>query len=461
MIPWGNRDIVCGSRPVWYPHCVLARVVVSLEILVLVGWLCGCSVHADPSNTTFACDAEHPCPEGYVCSGTGFCTQPDSRCGLTDALADTFDDGWRGEEWWASVEEGGAVLAEEGGQAVARPAAGSNEPSIAYYQSVEWFVWDGSRVYVEVVESVHQVAGTRAFLALAFDNNVIISMEQEGDQLFFRRTSEGNTVTLGSVHYDPAAHRWWQLRAPEGQTVWETSSDGRQWVARFEEARPQSLKKARIRFGASAEPGIADPGAARFDNLNGGVALGHTCKVEQIEDDFEGGGNDGWRRSYEQGGASRRTADGVARVTLPEGVVSEAAYMSSTAYTLVGSGVSIEIVEVPEPQAGLSVWFRGVGRGGHYIGIRLEQDTLFMEQSVAGQVTVLATVRYSPEEHVFWGLGERNGKVFVSTSPDRQQWRTHATVEPLFDVSAVAVAFGATATAAPATTAVATFDNVR
>lgn len=431
--------------------------------LALAGVLAlgSCAVEMDVGDTNLACDAAHACPPDFVCLAAGFCVRPDWRCGMVNVLADDFEDGWPTWQWLASAAENGASLTEEGGHAVLAPAAGGTQPSWAWYESSEWYVWYGSRVFIEVPQSVNAIAGARAFLTLVFDGDDTISIAQEADQLYFKRHTAGVDATLGSVHYDPALHRWWQLRSADDRTHWETSPDALDWTARFDEPQLARPSLARVRFGVAADADVPDPGAAHFDNLNGGVALGHTCRAQDLDEDFEGSGTDGWRRSYEEGGASRGFFDGTAAVTLSDVEASTAAYLSSSAYSLVDNGLSIQVLEVPAATAGVSTWLQAVARSGDYIGIRLERDTLYFEQCLGGDVAVMGTVLHDPQEHRYWGLGHRNGEVHWSTSPDRQSWTTEVSAAEPFPLDTLTVAFGATATVPPTGSPVARFDDVR
>ena len=439
-----------------YPADVRCALPFALAGLVALG---SCSVETRTDGTNFGCDARHACPPNYVCTGAGFCVRPDWRCGMVNVLYDDFEDGVVSWAWEASVAQDGATLAEEGGHAVLTPAADSASPSTAYYESIEWYAWQDSQVFIEVPQSVG-VAGSRAFLALVFDGDDTISIVQEADQLFFRWQTGGAETTLGSIQYDPALHRWWQLRSANGQTRWETSPDALDWTTRQEmQLQPPSL--ARTRFGASADAGVSDPGAAHFDNLNGGVALGHTCRAQDIDEDFEGGGKDGWRRSYDQGGASHDLADGAAVVTLSDTDASESAFVTSEAYTLVDNGVSIQVTDVPAATAGVSTWLRAVARDGNaFLGIRLEEDTLYFEQSPGGTTAIMGSVLYDPQQHRYWGIGDRGGEVHWSTSPDGQDWTTQVTAAEPFRLDALAIEFGATGDVAPSGSTVARFDDV-
>jgi hypothetical protein len=420
-----------------------------------------CSVATNLDGTNFACDDQHACPPDYICVGGGYCARPDWRCGKVNVVADDFEDGWPTWVWLGWSADNGASVTEEGGQAVLQPAAGGSAPSAAYYETVEWYDWADSRLFVEVPQSVNPVAGARAFLTLVFDDDETISIEQEADQLYFKRRSGGTDVTLGSVHYDPVQHRWWQLRSEYGQTHWDTSPDAFDWTSRFDQTQTQPPSLALIRFGAGADADVADPGAARFDNLNGGVTLGHTCRAQDLDEDFEGSGTDGWRRSFAEGGASADRADGAAVVTLVEGDASAAGFISSEAYTLVNNGLSIQVLEVPAPTAGVSTWLRLMARNNEFLGVRLEQDTLSFEEGVGGVVAVMGTVLHDPEAHRYWAISARNGQVIWSTSPDGQSWTSEVTSGEPFPLDTLAVSFGATATAPPGGSTVARFDDVR
>jgi hypothetical protein len=420
-----------------------------------------CSVKIDTGGTNLACDAAHACPPEFVCVAAGYCARPDWQCGKVNVLADDFEDGGPGWQWSASFADNGALVREEGGHALTAPAGDAALPSVAYYESSEWYSWNDSRVYIEVPQSLNGGIGARAFLTLVFDGDDTISIEQEKDQLYFKRHTAGVDTTLGSVHYDPGAHRWWQLRSSGDHTLWETSPDAFDWTTRFDESqlRPSSL--ARTRFGAAADANVPDPGVAHFDNLNGGVALGHACRAQDLDEDFEGSGTDGWRRSSEEPGATHEILNGTAVVTLSDTDASSAGFASSSAYSLVDNGISIHVLDVPTATAGVSTWLRAVDRTGDYLGIRLEQDTLYFEQSLGGAVAVMGTVLLDPEEHRFWGIADRNGEVRWSTSADRQDWVTEATAAQAFPLETLTIEFGATATVAPTGSTVARFDDVR
>jgi hypothetical protein len=117
-------------------------------------------------------------------------------------------------------------------------------------------------VMIEVAQVLPAASGYTAFLAEQDGLSIGVS----DDKLSVGQASE----VLNSVHYDPAAMRWWRMRPDRERTppmfVAEFSPDGFSWTKLGESTDVPTL--IRIKIDVGTQDVEADPGVAEIDNLN-------------------------------------------------------------------------------------------------------------------------------------------------------------------------------------------------
>lgn len=73
----------------------------------------------------------------------------------------------------------------------------------------------------------------------------------DSGRLFFQaKGSDGKTVTLNAVPYDPNVHVWWKIKGDSvgGRVTFQTSSDGYSWITQARATRPPRLAMADMRL---------------------------------------------------------------------------------------------------------------------------------------------------------------------------------------------------------------------
>jgi len=263
--------------------------------LVAGAALAACAVEGDYTGTRFTCSAQDPsCPSGFTCR-SDVCTPDDQRgdaapgddasadaavsdavasdaaspCTDTPPLADDFNDGQVGSQW-VKYQSGMAIVVEAGGELIARPPSGQGGNRSAGYRSAAAIDVRGKRSFVRVPVMVGVTTTARAYFRIGTSSDAVAFEQTQGD-LRLVVDAAGVSNPVATVDYDPAAHRWWQLREADGTVTWETSSDGATWTPRATAPTPSGLATATFDLGAGTTTAVATPGEAHFDDLDTGV----------------------------------------------------------------------------------------------------------------------------------------------------------------------------------------------
>jgi hypothetical protein len=195
-----------------------------------------------------------------------------STCaGTTHLITDNFDDNtFDASVWGNSYEDSSSRHVEANGRLEIRIGANDADDWAGYGTSTV-FQLEDDRVFVEVPIVNSQPGHTILLLWTSLAKTDGPSIEHEGTRLIFRRRVSDTINDLGSIPYDAAMHRWWQIRERNGTTFWETSPDAQAWTMQYQEPTPGATTAIiTIAAGSSASNPVAD--LAVFDNLNGGGA---------------------------------------------------------------------------------------------------------------------------------------------------------------------------------------------
>lgn len=127
-------------------------------------------------------------------------------------------------------------------------------------------------VFFDNVEVVtHRDEGDDAPLAILragdIDGSNYLFVGQQTGELFVGERIPGDANVLDVTTYDPAAHRFWQLREQDGTTYFETSADGASWTTHSTLPTPASNSGAFVDLTANANEVSSDPGQLRMDNV--------------------------------------------------------------------------------------------------------------------------------------------------------------------------------------------------
>jgi hypothetical protein len=191
--------------------------------------------------------------------------------GTTHTVTENFDDNMRNVALWGNAYmDTLTAYAETGGRLVINLGV-SSANDWAGYISTTGYQLANDRAFVEVPQVSSPGTNTvfLLFASLAFNDGP--SIESEGNRLEFRRRVGGAIMDRADVIYNSTAHRWWQIRESNGTTYWELSPDGTTWTTAYQEPSASNTT-AFITLVAGTNSAIPSPGAAIFDNLNGGGA---------------------------------------------------------------------------------------------------------------------------------------------------------------------------------------------
>jgi len=191
--------------------------------------------------------------------------------GTTHTITDNFDDNMRDAVLWGGAyADSVTTYAETGGHVLITLGANVAD-NWAGYQTTNGYQLADDRVFVEVPQVGASGTNTILLLWTSLARTDGPSIEWEASKLFFRRRINDQIFDRANITYDAVMHRWWQIRERAGTMYWETSPDGVNWTVRYMEATP-SITTAYITFAAGTNSANASPGAAIFDNFNGGGA---------------------------------------------------------------------------------------------------------------------------------------------------------------------------------------------
>lgn len=204
-------------------------------------------------------DATLDAPGGTACRGTAH------------LLTENFDDGVVDTTRWSPYADAGTSYDETGGSLEIKPAVG-NPSKWAGYDSAQRYDLRDDRIFVEVLQVPSAASGAESLLGAYVSANDYVSLEFNLGNLIAARTIGNNWVQLAAAPYNPALHRYWQLRARGDELSWETSADGTTWSLLHAEAPGLDLSSVSLVVSAGSEAAVPTPELARFDNFNGGGA---------------------------------------------------------------------------------------------------------------------------------------------------------------------------------------------
>jgi len=195
-------------------------------------------------------------------SGAGGAGGTGTRCAL---VVDDFDDGVLAQPPWTVSGIGSVVEAQQVLQLA--PPASSNG-----YAIVETPLFDltGCAIVVQLVEPLPAApdrattfkalgAGTSTWLRIGVsDGKIRFSIEVDGT----------NQDTTPDIPFDPATDVWLRIREDAGTVYFDTSGDGLSWTERLSGSTPPFVTSVTLQLQAVAYQSVAQPGVARFDNVN-------------------------------------------------------------------------------------------------------------------------------------------------------------------------------------------------
>ena len=373
--------------------------------------------------------------------GGGY-TLPQAECGRPSALTDDFEDPATAPLWTASTPPGTSAV-EAGGHLVLTPASSSAGPLEVQYRSRPAVHLDEDLIRVQVPVSLNTATEAYAFLAAELDAQRRIVIEQRGDNLLLGLSTGGGSPSATSITYDPAQHRWWQIREAQGELHWETSPDGKAWATRRTVPTPDFVSTLHVVLGAGTSASIADPGAVHFDHFNRVRPPAAWCPAASFSDDFEDGVFDiRWSASTTAGACVGNEQGGAAHF-LMHGDTCECAFRTSTAFDLTGSSVTIEVPPITNFHPPMSVFLAAEDDRGNRLELGFKGSNMFEAgaSSASGGSLFMGASSYVQDE-VFWRIREAGGTVTFEASADGTTWASKGAVDPPFPVTGMRVSFG-------------------
>jgi hypothetical protein len=188
-------------------------------------------------------------------------------------LVDDFADGARAT-FWNLIQGTGTTAAESNNHLVLTLAAdNASERNVGYSYNAYTTApleFRNSHIYIGVPQ-VPSLGGNLHFWVQTSDDAQGIAMTREptGELGFRRRSNGGTSELLGSLTYDPEAHRFWRLRHSGSTFFWDTSPDGTTWTNRHSNTHPTwDGSAAGPEIVAFNEPLALTPGVARISGVN-------------------------------------------------------------------------------------------------------------------------------------------------------------------------------------------------
>ena len=370
---------------------------------------------------------------------------PMLHCAGTHLLQDDFNVATLDPHWSVTSTSGGAmVVVVPGDLTMPMPA---NQAAAAFGQVMSRRRHDllDNRLRFEVVETLAASGGSTLTGAGAYlDSNHWLRFQAIGGKLTFSQRVAGTTTELGSVDLDLVSQRYWQLREGAGTVFWETSPDGVNFSvqAQASVASLFALDHVRIEMVAQTKGGEAAPGTARFASVNDGLPTeGGWCPAASLVDDFDDSVMGVlWARSYVSSGGTKVEADGVVTLTLVPNAVSQAAYVSGTAYDLSESSFTVEAVQTTNAAPSVQTYLRAENNADNGVTIAVMDGNLYFRIEQSGVLSVVDSLPYNSKAHRWWRARGSAGAVHWDTSPDGLVWTEQAmTPAATVDLTAVDV----------------------
>jgi hypothetical protein len=451
--------------------------------LVVVALLCltGC-FDARPPDGVIAC-GEAGCPPGLQCAADGFCWSsppgldggepdapiaadggidashdggPTGACSSVSMLADDFEDGTFGDQWGRSYGSGTSRL-EQDGMAVF-PVEGQTWS--AYASTYDYDLTGGS-VTVRVVDvgvgpDIYTFMGVRN--KVAGDDPVARVIHFEG-QVYAETRIDGVSDRYGpALTYDPDQHRYWRIREADGLLHWEVSPDGSTWTELASREPWFDVTHVQADLGVGTDSSSPPATTARFDDFNGGVAIGEACATSTVVDDFaDPDVTSAQFNEWTSGACAGTVAAGGANVALAGTGAGECMWVTRRGLDLRGDHVT---VEVEQAASGADEYtYLGIQSvDGGWAHVLTYDGMLYVSTVVDGVTDDLVAVPYAPNLQRYWRLRVTGGRLYGEVSAGGLNWVSTDMGTP-FPLDDLRVYIGAGVDLATGTAAAARFDD--
>lgn len=313
------------------------------------------------------------------------------------------------------------------------------EVALAGVQSNYYFDLRGDGVFVEVGRVVDASTPAQQALRLARSPDERIEMRLQSGDLFAVVVSAGSLRTFSPRPFDPAAHRYWQLRESGGRVLFQVSANARSWDTLADVEAPKFVARARLSLVVGTNRPEAGVTRGSFRRLNGAQPKGGWCSASLLRDDFgDRSAAPHWLRNFAAQSCRLEEDSGGLYVVLGK-EQGHCAYVSAAPVDLRDSALSIEVEPHILPYMPAIAIFRATDGRGSSLDFDVTFDRLSMRIASEEVSITAATIEYDPAWHRYWRLRERTAVIYFDTSPEGKTWFTHAAVPAPFAVDALEV----------------------
>ena len=361
---------------------------------------------------------------------------PALDCGKIDILNDDFESPldwrWTGDTFAVSVAGGELLVPQPDGEET-------------YFQidSSASFDLRGRTMVLEL--SVPPGPGQSLWWDIARDHeNYLEFYIDEAGVLNYGYEINNAFVTFDSEQFNASLHRFMRFREANGEGYYDTSPDGAEWTERATFSIDSVWDPAftAVYIGGHVDgvtPSDGDMHIARIYAEGDDTSV--PCPASSFSDDFDDNQKSGaWYRGWFSGASPIAETGGELRITCAAGADASSGYVSSSAYDLRGSAVSIEVIDSP-----------AIGSGGYMaLGVgRPNAETFFQFELKSGEVNIYIAVDdnwtslwngpYDAVAGRFLRIREAGGTMYFETSPDNQTFAAILEHPVSFPVSEVLV----------------------
>ncbi len=382
----------------------------------------------------FACDDDHPCPDGQTCGENGLCSGSggddggggdgdgghgdggaELACGTTSALRDDWSAQATTDLRWVC---GGAIAVSDDTLRATLPA---DEEAYGECNSRRQYRLAASGITVSPETSDDEV---EAALVLVLPSGVAYGMVRVEGKLHATRREGDDVQVLIEEPYDAEQHARWRMREANGDLLWETASEGGTFVELFSSDMDDLPAYVTVRLSGWGPDTRAEDGFVRFGPLNADVAV-PLCEASSVVDQFSADADDEarWTTLGNDVICTQERSNGVLRIGSMGGL-DRCGVGTRMGYDLSDDEVAVEAVTTGDGQPSLN--FEVLGADGRWYRFRVSGDPkdLVAESGGSGNSSN-KTATLSEGDHRYWRFRHDGGSMLWEVSADGEAWSVY------------------------------------